>query len=73
MPTYRINWEGSIYGSSYVEASSFDEAHDKVKKGEDRDFNVDRFEDFDSDVNWNLTQIIELDDEGEDVEERDYS
>ena len=38
MPTYKVNWKATIYGSSEIVADSKEEAEEKVKRNEDYDF-----------------------------------
>jgi len=55
--TYRIYWEATTYGESFIEANNIQEAYNKMRNNEDTGFNP-----IDTDQDWEPIQIISEDD-----------
>ena len=54
---YRIYWESTTYGESFVKAKNIKEAYDKMRNNEDTDFNP-----IDMNQDWEPIQILCEDD-----------
>lgn len=58
MAIYKINWRATIYGQSFVEAKSVEEARKKAQRHEDYDF-----EEEDTEPDWEIGSITKMGDD----------
>ena len=63
MKRFKINWAGTVFGESFTEAETEQEARKKAEMGHtDEDF-----EEVDNDTSWEIDDVVEVDDNDNEI------
>ena len=60
---WKINWCGTVYGESFANAPTEEEAREIADNADDEDF-----QHIDDDTSWSIDDVVEVDENGNEIE-----